>query len=339
MKYTKIADMKVSQLALGCMMYYDPISIPDSKYCMDLALDRGINLFDTARVYGSWIDIPNSMGLCERVLGEYMKERGNRDKIVLVTKGSHPPFDNMSMNRLTRKEIVSDIEASLKDLRTDYVDVWFLHRDHPDCDLYELMKVLDEQVKAGKIRTLGASNWTTKRIREANAIAEANGFTPFKVSQIEWSMAYLDQSHLADPTTLVMTEEDLAEYKKGDLALMCFSAQSRGFFKRAIEAGGFDALREAEIAAGKYPENPNALTKKYDYPCNRERIPVVEELCKLYKVDPTAVGLAYLTSQPDFEPIAIVGYSKVAQLEESLLDPDLQLTPYQIRQILGGNAL
>lgn len=338
MKYTKIDGINVSQIALGCMKFYSPLSIEDSEYSMDYCLDKGLNLFDTARVYGAWHDVPNAMGLCERVMGDYFTKRGNRDKVVLATKGSHPPFDDMTKNRLTRDDIEFDLNESLKNLKTDYVDVWFLHRDHPDCDLFELMKALDAQVKAGKIRVLGASNWTVKRIREANAIAEANGFTPFKVSQIEWSMAYLEKSHLADPTTVVMDEAELAEYKKGDIALMLFSAQSRGFFQKAIDAGGFEALRQQEIEGGWY-DDPNALTRKYDYPCNIERIERVKELCKLYKVDPAAIGLAYLTSQPGFAPIPIVGHSKVSQLKESLAHPDLQLTPYQIKEILGGQAL
>ncbi len=340
MKYTEIDGIKVSQIALGCMNYYSPLSVEDSEYSMDYALERGVDLFDTARVYGSWHNVPNAMGLCERVMGDYFKKRGNRSRVILATKGCHPPFDNMQKNRLTPEEIEKDLDASLKDLQTDYVDIWFLHRDHPDCDLFELMKALDKQVKAGKIRVLGASNWTMKRIREANALAEANGFTPFKVSQIEWSMAYLEKSHLADPTTLVMDETELAAYKedKDKVALMLFSAQSRGFFQKAIAAGGFDALQKQERETGRY-DSPNALTRKYGYPCNKERIERVKELCSLYKVDAAAIGLAYLTSQTDFEPIPIVGYSKLDQLKESLAHPDLQLTPYQIQEILGGSVL
>ena len=338
MKFTAIDEIKVSQLALGCMNFYSPLSIEDSEYSMDYALEKGVTLFDTARVYGAWHNVPNAMGLCERVMGGYMKKRGNRHDIVVATKGCHPSFDNMTENRLTKRDIEFDLNESLKNLQTDYTDIWFLHRDHPDCDLFELMKVLHEQVKAGKIRVLGASNWSMKRIREANAIALENGFTPFKVSQIEWSMAYLEKSHLADQTTFVMDEKELEEYKKGDVALMLFSSQSRGFFQKAIAAGGFEALRKQEIASGRY-DDPNALTRKYDYPCNIERIERVKELCALYKVDAAAIGLAFLTSQTEFAPIPILGYSNVEQLKESLAHPDLQLTPYQIKEILGGQVL
>ena len=339
MRYTQINGQKVSKIALGCMNYYIPLPIEESEISMDQALDAGINLFDTARVYGSWLDVPNAMGLCERILGDYMKKRGNRDKIVLATKGSHPPFDNMTLNRLTKKEIVSDLDASLKDLGTDYVDIWFLHRDNPACDLFEVMDTLNEQVKAGKIRTLGASNWTMKRILEANKLAEENGLTPFRVSQIEWSMAYLEKSHLGDPTTLVMDETELAAYKAHpEVALMLFSSQSRGFFQRAIAAGGFEALKAQEIANGRY-EEVTALTRKYDYPCNRARLKVVEEIAKRHGVDPAAVGIAYLTCQPDVDAIPILGYSKLSQLSESMAHMDLTLTPDEIKEILGGEAL
>lgn len=331
MKFTTIGDVRVSQLALGCMTFYSPISVADAEYSMDYCLDRGINLFDTARVYGAWHDVPNAMGLCERIMGDYFQKRGNRDKIVLATKGAHPPFDDMSKNRLTRKDIAEDLDASLKDLKTDYADIWFLHRDHPDCDLHELMNALNDQVKAGKIRVLGASNWTVKRIREANKIAEENGWAPFKVSQIEWSLAYLGKENVPDPTTVAMDETELAEYKKGDLALMLFSSQARGFFQKAIAAGGFEELLKNEKTKG--------VAEKYNYPCNIDRIERVKELAAYYKVDPGAVVVAYLTSQPDFAPIPILGHSRVEQLKEDLTHPDLQLTPYQIRELLGGMAL
>ena len=214
------------------------------------------------------------------------------------------------------------------------MDIWFLHRDHPDCDLYDVMRTLDEQVKAGKIRVLGASNWSMERIRKANKIAEENGFTPFRVSQIEWSMAYLDMEHVPDKTKIIMNETELAEYKKGDVALMCYTAQARGFFQKAIDAGGFEALKEKEIASGKYASDPETASRKYDYPCNLKRIERVKELCAMYKVDPCAIAYAYLTSQVGFYPIPIVGHSSIAQLKQSLAHPDLQLTPYQIRQIL-----
>ena len=338
MKYTTINGIKVSQMALGTMVFYSPLSVKDSEYSMDYALDRGINLFDTARLYGAWHNFPGALGICERVMGDYMKKRGNREKIVLATKGCHPDMSNMHENRVTRKDILADLDDSLKALQTDYVDIWFLHRDHPDCDLPDVMHTLDEQVKAGKIRTLGASNWTMARIQKANAFAKANGLTPFTVSQIEWSMAYLDMSHVADKTLVIMDETELAEYKKGEIPVMCYTAQARGFFQKAIAAGGYEALRQKEIASGKYASDPAAASRKYEYPCNIERIERVKEVCALYKVDPCSVAYAYLTSQP-FSVIPIVGHSNVAQLKESLAHPDLQLTPYQIKTILGGMPL
>ena len=120
MKFTTIDGIKVSQLALGCMKFYSPLSIEDSEYSMDYALEKGVNLFDTARVYGSWIEgVEDGMGLSERVIGNYMKKRGNRHEIVLATKGCHPPFDNMTANRLTPEDIEFDLNESLKNLKTD----------------------------------------------------------------------------------------------------------------------------------------------------------------------------------------------------------------------------
>ena len=338
MKYTQINGINVSKMALGTTSFYDPLTKEESFDCMDYALSQGVNLFDTARCYGSWLGPDYAQGTGERVIGEYMKTRGNRDQIVISTKGCHPPFEEMTKNRLTPKDIVEDLEGSLRDLQTDYTDLWFFHRDHPDADLYEIMKTLHEQVKLGKIRALGASNWSIARIREANRIAKENGFTPFSVSQIEWSMAHLEMKTLPDKTLVIMDESEYKEYQKGEFPVMCFTSQARGLFQKAIRAGGFEALQKKEIESGVYESDPMAASKKYDYPCNHERVDAVRQLCETLSVEPITVSNAYLTSQ-SFPTIPILGYSKKEQLIGSLEKPDLQLTPAQYKQILGDQIV
>ena len=152
-------DKPVSRIVYGCagmkMLRGEPA---DTQ--LDAAFAAGINAFDTARVYG---------GL-EKVLGDWIKSRGNREKLVLISKGAHPVFTPKedgtaeTTRRLSREEIRKDIDATLLALGVDELDVYLLHRDDLSVPVGEIAEWMDELVKEGKTRTVGGSNWTFRRI-------------------------------------------------------------------------------------------------------------------------------------------------------------------------------
>ena len=199
---------QVSKIALGSTNFGEPMSISESWRVMDYAREQGINFFDTARIYGYWYQDGGRNGYCEKVIGDYMRSRGCRNEIYLVTKGAHPPFEDRSASRLTPECLREDLEGSLRDLGTDHIDLYFLHRDHPNMDLPAVMETLHDFIKEGKVLSLGASNWHYDRIVEANAYAKKHDLTPFCASQVEWSMAKLADGTAGDRTQVVLTPEE-----------------------------------------------------------------------------------------------------------------------------------
>ena len=181
----KLHTVAMTNLALGENGINDPDKQDFIFSYMDEYLERGGNCFDTARIYGG--------GQSEYALGEYLKNK-KREDIVIVTKCAHPDrsLENPP-SRLTKADILSDVEISLKALKTDYTDVLFLHRDNIKMPVSEIMPILDSLVREGKVRILGVSNWTAGRIAEANEFAAENNLIPISINQISWNLALTDR--------------------------------------------------------------------------------------------------------------------------------------------------
>src|ERR1700712_4297243 len=181
MEYTKLGStcLDVSRICLGCMSYGDPqrgnhewsLGEQESRPFIKAALDSGINFFDTANVY--------SDGSSEEIVGRALAALARRDEVVLATKvhGRMAPGPNGA--GLSRKAILSAIDASLTRLGTDYVDLYQIHRWDPLTPIEETMEALHDVVRAGKARYLGASSMFAWQFSKAQYTAAANGWTPF----------------------------------------------------------------------------------------------------------------------------------------------------------------
>ena len=145
---------------------------------LDGVFAAGGTTFDTAHGYGG--------GDCERVLGAWMERRGNREQVVILTKGCHP---NKDRDRVTPSDLTSDLMDSLARLRTDYVDLYLLHRDDPSRPVDAIVATMAEHHAAGRIRAYGGSNWSVPRIEEANAYAARHGLPAFAASSPNYSLA------------------------------------------------------------------------------------------------------------------------------------------------------
>src|SRR5947199_8738088 len=135
----------------------------ESHRLLDSWVQRGGNGIDTARVYSDWI--PGEKHRSERIVGDWLKATGVQEQIVLATKAGHPLFDNSSRVRLSPSELQQDLEGSLETLGTDYIDVWFLHRDDESIPIEEIIDSCDTFVRDGRVKALGAANCTASRIR------------------------------------------------------------------------------------------------------------------------------------------------------------------------------
>lgn len=307
MQYADIMDHKgqavsLSKIILGTAVFGSSIPREKAFELMDTYYAHGGRALDTARVYSDWL--PGGRDASERTVGEWIKERGCREEIVLITKGAHPPMEDMHVSRVTPEAIRADLARSLGVLQTDYVDIYCLHRDDERMPVSVIMDVLDEFVKAGKVRMLGASNWRAQRIMEANEYARANGKTPFAVSEIQWSYAACTAKETFHDETLVcMDEEQMELYRQMKMPVLAFSSQANGVFSCG------------------YREDLSDLAEKHRRYYSEENVRRYQALLKKCREEgctPTQAALDYITKHEILNGFAIVGCSQKEQLLASL---------------------
>ena len=188
---------------------------------LDGVFAAGGTTFDTAHGYGG--------GDCERVLGAWMERRGNREQVVILTKGCHP---NKDRDRVTPSDLTSDLMDSLARLRTDYVDLYLLHRDDPTRPVDAIVATMAEHHAAGRIHAYGGSNWSVPRIEEANAYAARHGLPAFAASSPNYSLAVQLRAPWAGCLSIGGPEAagDRAWYRRTQLPVFSWSSLAGGFF-------------------------------------------------------------------------------------------------------------
>jgi aryl-alcohol dehydrogenase-like predicted oxidoreductase len=340
-KYLDIKSGKdiltVSKIALGTDYFGTTVSEETAFRMLDMYVDAGGNCIDTARIYASWLT--GGDGASERTIGKWLKTRGGRNRVLLSTKGGHPPLAQMNRGRLSRREIEADLDESLKMLGTDVIDLYWLHRDdvsHPVEDILETMSVLAGK---GKIRAFGCSNWKTERIEEANRKAgRMNSSGPagsnapdvptastapsgFCASQIQWSLASSMPELHGDPTIVCMNEKEYDWYEREKFPVFAFSSQAKGFFARA-SAKGLGAINKKADARFATPENIVRLER-------------VKEYAARSGLTPSAVALGYITCNP-VPAVAIIGCKNEEQLTDSLTASDAELSREDTNWLLRG---
>ena len=314
MKYVDIpqTQLRVSQLCLGSTDIGATVSVPTSFALMDEFVTQGGNFIDTAHVYSNWIS--NTRGTSEKTIGQWLKSGGNRNQIVLATKGGHPELKTMQVSRLSPTEIVQDLMESLDYLQTDVIDLYWLHRDDPAVPVGEIVDVLAEQVQAGRVRYLGASNWSipasswrliTRHGQASPLLWQTSrcGVSPFPICR-------------ATLTTLIALDAAGIDFhRRTQMAVLAYSSQARGFFTK-MDADGPSAVSKDDWRL--------FLTTKRILRLERCR-----ELARRHAVSINEVVLSYLLSQP-FPTIPILGSKRIDQLHTSLKALDLVLTPEEL---------
>jgi aryl-alcohol dehydrogenase-like predicted oxidoreductase len=215
MKYGSIPGIskQISRLGQGTATVFDPKNPAACYEMLDLSIEFGINLFDTAQVYGR-----------ERsaLLGKWIKERNLSDEVVVLAKGAH----HGERQRVTPADITTDLEQSLDWLQADHVDLYVLHRDDPSVPVEPIVDILNEHKKAGKIGAFGGSNWSHKRVAAANSYAKEHGLTPFAVSSPNFSLAEMVEEPWTNCVSISGPEGLDARdwYAKSDVALVPWSS-------------------------------------------------------------------------------------------------------------------
>ncbi len=313
MRYLTVPSLPrpVSVLCLGTAMYGSSVSRDDAFRLMDRFAEAGGNLFDTARLYGGFGQPGGRDGLSEETLAEWIRSRGMEKTAVVVTKGAHPPIEDLHGSRVNEACLRADLTESTRVLGP--VSAWLLHRDDPKTPVSEILETLNEFVRAGLVGALGVSNWTPERIREANGYAEAHGLAGFTVDEPQFSLARVRV--FRDDTMVTMGPELYALHRETGMLCLPFTSQALGFFPKLLE-GGVEAVRDSEYLC---PENLAAA----------ERMRVLSERTGL---SANVIGLCWLMGQP-FPVIPIVGPNRPETLEAALAAADASLTPEEIEDL------
>jgi len=226
--------LQVSRLSLGTMNYGLSLTEPEAWRQMDRYLDEGGNFIDTASVYSDWM--PGERSRSEKFIGRYLQGGGRRDRIILSTKGAHPALDAFTVSRVTEKDIRNDLEASLQNLHTDHIDLYFLHRDDPEVPIEEIVGIMNALVKEGKLRYFGCSNFLRPRLQAAQEYAAKNGLQGFASNQIAWSLARINRQNVRDKTLVQMDDDYLQYHRESGVHVMAYSSQAKGYFQK-LETG------------------------------------------------------------------------------------------------------
>lgn len=327
MEYTRLGNtgLEVSKICLGCMSFGDRnqgfqsgwlLNEEESRVIIKKALDLGINFFDTANTYAK--------GTSEEYLGRALKDFAKREQVVIATKlfFGDGLDDGRNTAGLSRKAIFHQVEASLKRLGVDYIDLLYIHRWDYDTPIEETMAALNDLVRAGKVHYLGASAMYTWQFQKAQYVAEKHGWTKFSVMQNHYNLLYREEER-----------EMIPFCQDSGVALVPYSPLAAG---RVVRDWSADTARSQTdvIAKAKYDS-----TEAQD----REIVNRVAELAERYGVSRSQVALAWLWQKGVDSPI--LGVTKEAYLDDFMGAFELTLTaedmayldePYQPHKVMGA---
>ncbi len=317
LNYRKLGrtGLKVSPLCLGTMQFGWTAAPQTSFEIMDAFMEAGGNFLDTADIYSMWVE-GHSGGESETVIGQWLKERGNRQKIILATKVRGPMGTAPNDQGLSRKHIMDAVEGSLRRLQTDYIDLYQAHFFDADTPIDETLHVFDDLRRAGKVRYVGASNYPAWRLMEALWSADVNRTTRYDSLQPHYNLA-----HRAE------FERELKEVcETYGLGVIPYSPLAGGFLTGKYDRDHIPASVRAERVKSRYFNEAGWRV-----------LDAVRAVADEVGSTPTAVALAWLLAQP-VVTAPIIGANSVAQLQGSLAALDLKLAPEHIRRLNEASA-
>ncbi|MGQ9737491.1 MAG: aldo/keto reductase [Armatimonadota bacterium] len=307
--------LQVSALCLGTAEFGAYITGENAQRLVEEYLSLGGNFIDTAHCYAFWT--PAGAGCSERELGRLIRALGVREQVVIATKGGHSAGGNAYPRPdgyMAPELVARDLAESLDRLQMERVDLYYLHRDDPRVPVDEVIDSLNEHIRAGRVRAIGASNWSTARIEQANHYAVQHGLQGFIISQVQWSLAIPNWKPSADPTTRYVTEEDAEWYAQHKIPVAAYTATASGYFS---------GTQKGEEGFGN--------------PTNAERRERVRQLAQQMGVTPTQIALAWLLHQkPTVIPIFSTG--NVEHLKECMSAVKVSLTPQQVDWLAYGGG-
>ena len=326
MQYTNLGNtgLKVSRICLGMMTYGTPewrdwvLPEADSRPFVKAAIEAGINFFDTANMY--------SLGVSEEVTGKLLKEFAKREDVVIASKVYWPMGDGPNDSGLSRKHLMDSAHASLKRLDTDYIDIYYIHRWDYNTPIEETLETLNDLVRQGKVRYLGASSMFAWQFAKALYLADIHGWSRFVAMQNHMNLVYREEEREMNPLCLDQ-----------GIGILPWSPLARGFL-----AGN----RKRDERSATTRDGSDQLARDFYYAeTDFQIVDRVVELAQEKDVTPAQIALAWLLHKPGITA-PIIGASKMYQLEEAIATVDISLSDedltfleelYQPHPILGHN--
>jgi len=306
MEYVRLGStgLKVSRICLGMMTYGSPEWHPwtldeaAARPFVKRALERGVNFFDTADMY--------SRGVSEEVTGRALKEYATRDQVIVATKVCLPMGDGPNDKGLSRKHLLDGIDASLRRLGMDYVDLYQIHRFDYDTPIEETMQTLDDIVRAGKARYIGASSMYAWQFAKMLSVAEKHGWTKFVSMQNHLNLIYREEEREMMPLC-----------RAEGVGMIPYSPMARGFLAgdRKKQGGGDTTRANSDKLAARFyfADSDFAIADR------------VGEVAARHGVSRMQVALAWVLSRSGVAA-PIVGASKLQHLDEAVDALDVKLT-------------
>ena len=307
------SNLHVAPLMFGCNVFGWTATPEVSFRLLDAFVDAGFNFLDTADVYSIWVPGHNG-GESETIIGQWLARSGKRDQVILATKVG---FDMHEGNKgLSRRWILRAVEDSLRRLQTEYIDLYQSHTDDATVPLDETLEAYQQLIQQGKVRLIGASNYSGSRLREAVELAQREGLPVYQTLQPEYNL-YDRQKFEQDQQTVA---------KELSIGVIPYFSLASGFltgkYKSKAESAG--ANREARVA-------------RYFDQRGLRILAALEAVAAETGAHPATIALAWLAAQPTIlAPIASA--TSVEQLQALLALPNLNLTQPQLDHLTQASA-
>ena len=303
--------LKVSRICLGCMSFGSPqsrkwmLDEEQSRPIIKKALEEGINFFDTANMYAE--------GISEEITGRALSDFTKREEIVIATKLFFPMRKDVNSGGLSRKQVFTEIDNSLKRLNTDYVDLYQIHRWDYTTPIEETLEALHDVVKSGKVRYIGASSMFAWQFTKSLFLADLNGWTRFVSMQNYYNLLYREEER-----------EMLPLCKEEGIGVIPWSPLARGHLARPWQKQSDTERAKSDVYGKTLYEKTEEADKKV--------IDTVTGISEERGISQAQVSLAWLLSKPAVTA-PIVGTTKMEHLEDALEAVSLKLSEDEIKRL------
>lgn len=303
------SGIKIAPLALGTNVFRWTTDDAMAYKLLDAFSGAGLNLIDTADVYSRWVP-GNTGGESETVIGNWLKKSGKRNQVIIATKVGHTMGMGEGMKGLSKNYIMKAVEASLKRLQTDYIDLYQSHEDDPGTPIEETLEAYNLLVAHGKIRVIGASNFKADRLIESIEMAKGLGYPVYQTLQPLYNLYdRADYEKELEPTCL-----------KYGIGVICFYGLAKGFLT-------WEYRTKEDLNKGAH--GGTRVVNNYMNERGMRILAALDEVSKHHNTNPACVALAWLMARPSITaPIASA--TNLTQMEDLTKSVELKLDAYSI---------